>query len=177
MKDRFYRLPALLAVLVVISLSRPGYAESDFDYTGVFFKTFMTACMPAAHSRTPIDLPEFIKMPDQLAQLWLGGKPGAVWQVDATHEVLLVSPANFHCYVVSKLGDVDDLEQRVRKAFDPSVSEFTTDAFERADDGGFTASYSRDNADGTQRRVLIKARPPAEGRIQLVATAAITKSK
>lgn len=177
MNDRIYRLLAILVMLAVVGIARPGSAETDFDYTDVFFKTFTETCMPAAHSNTLARPAGFIEMPDELAQLWLRGAPGSVWQVDATHDVLLVSYANFQCFVVSRQGDVEDLEQRVRKWFEVSAPKFINDQFKQSDDGGFSTSYSRDNADGTRSRVLIHARPPAEGRIQLLATAGTIKAE
>lgn len=177
MKDRLYRLYTIVALLAVVGMSRPGYADSDFDYTGVFFKTFTETCMPAAYSRTPIEPTGFIELPDILAHLWLGDGPGTVWQADGNHEVFLISPADYQCYVISKSGEVADLKSKVLKSFDPSASGFVNDKFEESEDGGFSASYYQDNADGTRRRVVINARPPAEDQVQLQAMAAITVRK
>lgn len=168
----------ILCLSISLGLWTPAALADDrpddrgIAHNRTFLNAFLTRCMPAAHTRSPVDPSGMIELPDELATQWLQGEQGTVWKFDAEHDVLLASDRPDHCFVVSKYSDVEDLRDQVAFWFDEDATGFTQDAFETKPSGEFRASYSLDQKDGWRRRILIQARPvPESGGIAIMGTA------
>lgn len=143
-----------------------------------FLEAFLTRCVPAAHTETPIVADGMTALSDDLAAQWLQGHPGTVWKYDDVHDVLVASDRADHCFVVSKFSDVDDLRDRVAAWFTQDAAGFSQDTFETKAGGEFRASYTLDQGDGWARRLLIQARPvPESGGIAIMGTAGMVLGK
>lgn len=168
------QLSVVLALCLGLASPATQAADLGIAHNKVFLEAFLTRCMPAAHSETPIPEEGMTKLDGQLADAWLQGKPGTVWNYDGEHDVLLVSVRPSNCFVVSKYSDVPDLRERVAGWFETDVSGFAEDEFRTNPAGEFTASYTRRAGDGWAHRILIQARPvPESGGLAILGTAGL----
>ncbi|MEQ8585416.1 MAG: hypothetical protein RLO01_08660 [Thalassobaculaceae bacterium] len=167
-------LPVALALSLGLGAFAANASDRGIAHNKVFLEAFLTRCMPAAHSESPIIEDGMIPLHERLAAPWLRGKPGRAWKYDREHDVLVVSLRPSHCFVVSKYGDVSALEERVAFWFEEDVSGFTQDEFRTNPAGEFTASYMRKAGDGWGYRILIQARPvPESGGLAIMGTAGL----
>lgn len=180
MRDRFGELRGvaallLAAILLIVAGPASAQAPAAYDpaaYNKVFFETFTSRCMPAAHSGSTYDTSGMTRMVDFMAEHWLGGSPGSVWTPDPALEIVLIIRDKVGCAVVSVAGDAGAIEAAVAARFDGPSSAFERDHFERADDGGFESRYGDDCGQGQRCRVTFNVRgAPEAGRIAMMAAA------
>lgn len=169
------RLSGLILLLVLsVAVPRATSAADAKRHNDLFFQTFMTRCMPSAHSGRGYVTDGLSKLDQRLGQFWLKGAPGSVWAPDPALRVLLIiRDGDAGCSVVSLFGDAAALEKLIEYWFDPKQSPFTRDFFERTADGGFTSHYRADCPGGTWCRTIFNVRAaPAPGQLAIMGTAA-----
>ncbi|MEQ9331657.1 hypothetical protein [Thalassobaculum sp.] len=172
-------LPAAL-VLAAVPAVPASAQQPDAEkaaHTRLFLDTFLTRCMPAAHAGKPVDTAGMTPVESPLAEVWLHGMEGSVWNPQPDMQVVMVVREAGGCLVLSALGDTGAVEAAVRERFGAAAAGFDQEHFKRTEDGGIQSFYRTRACPAAQGcRVIVNTRgTPGPGGLAMMAGAAQIK--